>query len=108
MAQPFAPKAASSRPSHEVKHVAYVISEVDVHDSAGFERYRTIAAKSIAQYGGRYQVRGGAATAAEGGPPPKNIIVVEFPSLARMVRIAGICRGARGAADGARPPSDFC
>ena len=57
---------------------AYVISEVDVRDPAGFETYRTIAAKAIAQYGGRYLVRGGAASIAEGGPPPKNIIVVEF------------------------------
>ena len=63
---------------------AYVISEVDVRDAAGFETYRTIAAKSIALYGGRYLVRGGAASAAEGGPPPKNIIVVEFPSMERL------------------------
>jgi len=60
---------------------AYVISEVEVRDAAGFEAYRTIAAKSIAQYGGRYLVRGGAASAAEGGPPPKTLIVVEFPSM---------------------------
>jgi uncharacterized protein (DUF1330 family) len=63
---------------------AYVISEVDVKDAAGFEAYRTIAAKTIAQYGGRYLVRGGAASLAEGGPPPKNIIVVEFPSMERL------------------------
>jgi uncharacterized protein (DUF1330 family) len=63
---------------------AYVISEVDVHDAAGFEAYRTIAAKTIAQYGGRYLVRGGAASIAEGEPPPKNIIVVEFPSMERL------------------------
>jgi uncharacterized protein (DUF1330 family) len=63
---------------------AYVISEVDVKEAAGFEAYRTIAAKAIAQYGGRYLVRGGGATIAEGGPPPKNIIVVEFPSMARL------------------------
>jgi uncharacterized protein (DUF1330 family) len=63
---------------------AYVISEVDVRDSAGFETYRTIAAKAIAQYGGRYLVRGGAASIAEGGPPPKNIIVVEFPSMEQL------------------------
>ena len=42
---------------------AYVISEVEVRDAAGFETYRTIAAKAIAQYGGRYLVRGGAASA---------------------------------------------
>jgi uncharacterized protein (DUF1330 family) len=63
---------------------AYVISEVDVRDSAGFETYRTIAAKAIAQYGGRYLVRGGAASIVEGGPPAKNIIVVEFPSMEKL------------------------
>lgn len=63
---------------------AYVISEVDVRDAAGFETYRSIAAKAIAQYGGRYLVRGGAAEAAEGGPPPKTLIVVEFPSMERL------------------------
>ena len=35
---------------------AYVISEVDVRDAAGFEAYRTIAAEAIAHYGGRYLV----------------------------------------------------
>jgi uncharacterized protein (DUF1330 family) len=64
---------------------AYVISEVDdVRDPAGFEAYRTIAAKTIAQYGGRYLVRGGAASVIEGGPPPKTIIVVEFPTMQRL------------------------
>jgi len=63
---------------------AYVISEVDVRDPAGFETYRTIAAKAIAQYGGRYLVRGGAASTAEGGPPAKNIIVLEFPSMEKL------------------------
>ena len=31
---------------------AYVISELEVRDPAAIETYRTIAAKSIAQYGG--------------------------------------------------------
>ena len=63
---------------------AYVISEVEVRDAAGIETYRAIAAKSIAHYGGRYLVRGGAASVAEGGPPPENIVVVEFPSMERL------------------------
>jgi uncharacterized protein (DUF1330 family) len=63
---------------------AYLISEVEVRDPAGFETYRTIAARVIAQYGGRYLVRGGAAEAVEGGPPPKNIIVAEFPTMERL------------------------
>ena len=62
---------------------AYVISEVEPRDPVGWETYRTIAAKAIAQYGGRYLVRGGAAEAVEGGPPPKTLIIVEFPSMAR-------------------------
>jgi uncharacterized protein (DUF1330 family) len=63
---------------------AYVISEVDVRDPQGFEAYRTMAAPTIARYGGRYLVRGGRAALAEGGPEPNNIIVVEFPSMARL------------------------
>jgi len=63
---------------------AYVISELEVRDANAIETYRTIAAKSIAQYGGRYLVRNGATSLAEGGPPPKNIVVVEFSSMARL------------------------
>jgi uncharacterized protein (DUF1330 family) len=63
---------------------AYVISEVDVRDAASFEAYRAIAAKTIAHYGGRYLVRGGGANLIEGGPPPKTIIVVEFPTMQRL------------------------
>ena len=63
---------------------AYVISELEVRDPVSIETYRTIAAKSITQYGGRYLVRGGAAEVAEGEPPVKNIVVVEFPSMERL------------------------
>ena len=63
---------------------AYVLSELEVLDATAIETYRTLAAKSIAQYGGRYLVRNGAASVAEGGPPVKSIVVVEFPSMARL------------------------
>lgn len=63
---------------------AYVISEVEARDQAAMEAYRTLAAQTIAQYGGRYLVRGGAAEVVEGGPPPNTIIIVEFPSMARL------------------------
>ncbi|MET4041134.1 DUF1330 domain-containing protein [Bradyrhizobium sp. RT6a] len=62
---------------------AYVISEVEVRDQAAMEAYRALAAQTIAQYGGRYLARGGAAEVVEGGPPPKTIIIVEFPSVER-------------------------
>ena len=62
---------------------AYVISEVEARDQAAMEVYRSLAAQTIAQYGGRYLVRGGAAEVVEGGPPAKTIIIVEFPTMAR-------------------------
>jgi uncharacterized protein (DUF1330 family) len=63
---------------------AYVISEVEARHAADLETYRALAAKPIVQYGGRYLVRGGAAELAEGGPPPKVVVVVEFPTMARL------------------------
>ena len=63
---------------------AYVISEVETRDAGTMQAYRALAAQTIAQYGGRYLVRGGAASVVEGGPPPKTIIVVEFPTMERL------------------------
>ncbi|MGJ4903781.1 DUF1330 domain-containing protein [Bradyrhizobium sp. HKCCYLRH2060] len=63
---------------------AYVISEAEVRDAQAMERYRMLAARSIAQYGGRYLVRGGISETVEGGPPAKTLIIVEFPSMARL------------------------
>lgn len=62
---------------------AYVISEVEVLDTALIADYRALAQASIAQYGGRYIVRGGAAELIEGEPPPRQLVIVEFPSLER-------------------------
>jgi uncharacterized protein (DUF1330 family) len=60
---------------------AYVIAEVDVHDAALFEEYRKLVPPTIAQYGGKYLVRGGATDSKEGGWTPKRIVVLEFPSM---------------------------
>ena len=58
---------------------AYVIADVDVTNPAGYEPYRPLAAASIAQFGGRFIVRGGAAELLEGGPAPGRTVVIEFP-----------------------------
>ena len=60
---------------------AYVIADVDVHDSALFEEYRKIVPGTIAQYGGKYLVRGGAMESKEGGWTPKRVVVLEFPTM---------------------------
>jgi uncharacterized protein (DUF1330 family) len=62
---------------------AYVISDVTMKNAEAVRTYRTRAAASIAQYGGRYLVRGGPIETLEGGWTPRNIIVVEFPDVER-------------------------
>jgi len=46
---------------------AYVISDVEPRDRELIAQYRTLAEASIALYGGRYIVRGGAIDSVEGG-----------------------------------------
>ena len=60
---------------------AYVIADVEVTNPAGYEPYRPLAGASIARFGGRFAVRGGAAELLEGGPPPNRVVVIEFPDL---------------------------
>jgi uncharacterized protein (DUF1330 family) len=59
----------------------YVIADVDVHDTALFEEYRKLVPPTIAQYGGKYLVRGGASESKEGGWQPKRVVLLEFPSV---------------------------
>ena len=58
---------------------AYVIADVQVTDAAAYEPYRPLAAASIARFGGRFLVRGGAVELLEGKPQPERIVVIEFP-----------------------------
>jgi uncharacterized protein (DUF1330 family) len=62
---------------------AYVIADVDVHDAALFEEYRKLVPPTIAQYGGKYLVRGGATDSKEGGWAPKRVVLLEFPTMAQ-------------------------
>ncbi len=64
-----------------------MISEVEVLDEAAAERYRDLAAQSIARYGGRYLVRGATPTVPEGDwPSGARAVVVEFPSMEQVRR----------------------
>ncbi|QSQ16444.1 DUF1330 domain-containing protein [Myxococcus landrumensis] len=62
---------------------AYVVVEVSVHDVQTYERYKQLAPPSIALYGGRYLVRGGATEALEGTWQPPRFVLLEFPSIAQ-------------------------
>jgi uncharacterized protein (DUF1330 family) len=63
---------------------AYVIADVEVIDSAGYEQYRQQVPATIAAFGGRYLVRGGAVAALEGDWLPKRCVILEFPSMAQL------------------------
>lgn len=61
---------------------AYVIAESEHLDAPDVRRYRELAKASIAQYGGRYLVRGALPEALEGDWPAANrMVVIAFPSL---------------------------
>jgi uncharacterized protein (DUF1330 family) len=61
----------------------YFIAEVQVTDPERYEEYRRQVEGTIAQYGGRYLVRGGKSEALEGDAPRGRLVVVEFESYER-------------------------
>jgi len=60
---------------------AYVIVEVNVTDPQLYGEYAKGVSATIAAYGGKYLVRGGAVETKEGGWTPKRMVVLEFPSM---------------------------
>ena len=65
---------------------AYFIAEVEVTNPEGYEPYRALAGASIAQYGGRFVVRGGKTDLIEGSPEPQRVVVIEFADAAAARR----------------------
>jgi uncharacterized protein (DUF1330 family) len=65
---------------------AYIIVDIDVHDAPGLEEYRGQVPATLARYGGRFVVRGGAFQALEGTWQPKRLVVLEFPSAEQARR----------------------
>ena len=63
----------------------YLIANVDVQDPTTFAKYREQVVPLIAQFGGRYLVRGGEVDHRE-GRPFKRLVILEFPSLAEAKR----------------------
>jgi uncharacterized protein (DUF1330 family) len=60
---------------------AYLLSTIEIKDSAGYEEYRKLVGGPLAQYGGKFLVRGGEVEYLEGEWRPKRVVVVEFESL---------------------------
>ena len=65
---------------------AYVIVDVTVTDPVVMEEYRKHVPATLAKYGGRFIVRGGAHQAVEGEWKPNRLVVLEFPSMEQAKR----------------------
>jgi uncharacterized protein (DUF1330 family) len=61
---------------------AYVIANISVTDPVRFRDYSAQVPAVLAQYGGRYIVRGGAIEVAEGSMTVDRLVILEFPSMA--------------------------
>ena len=59
---------------------AYIVVEIEITDPDLYEKYKSLAPASIAAYGGRYIVRGGAVKCFEGDWSPKRLVILEFES----------------------------
>lgn len=57
----------------------YWIARVDVSDPEAYKAYVAANAKPLAQFGGRFLVRGGRFECTDGGSRSRNV-VIEFPS----------------------------
>jgi uncharacterized protein (DUF1330 family) len=62
---------------------AYVVVEIAIHDPQTYERYKALAPPTIAAYGGRYLVRGGATEVLEGSWNPPRLAILEFATAER-------------------------
>jgi len=60
---------------------AYLVGNITVTDPVRYEEYRARVPSVIAQYGGRYLVRGGAVHGLEGQPGWDRCVILEFDSL---------------------------
>jgi uncharacterized protein (DUF1330 family) len=65
---------------------AYVIVDLTVTNLPTMEEYRKRVPATLAAYGGRFLVRGGAHQTVEGDWKPNRLVILEFPSMEQAKR----------------------
>ncbi len=60
---------------------AYIILDIEVTDPVRYAEYKDLATPTVAQYRGKYIVRGGKAENLEGDWTPSRIVVLEFENV---------------------------
>jgi len=63
---------------------AYIHAAIEITDASGYEEYRARVPAVIAQYGGRYLIRGAPPVYLEGSPATTRFVMLEFPDMARL------------------------
>jgi uncharacterized protein (DUF1330 family) len=62
---------------------AYVIVDIEVTDSAGYEAYKKLAPTAVKLFGGKYLARGGPNETLEGDWRANRLVILEFPTVAQ-------------------------
>ena len=65
---------------------AYLLAEIEITNPDGYKQYTATVPATIAKYGGRFLVRGGAHQTIEGEWKPSRLVVIEFPSMEQARR----------------------
>jgi uncharacterized protein (DUF1330 family) len=63
---------------------AYLIADILITDSQMYDEYRRQVAPTVAQFGGRFIVRGGHHEVLEGERQIHRVVVLEFPSMGAL------------------------
>ncbi|HKK30148.1 MAG TPA: DUF1330 domain-containing protein [Alphaproteobacteria bacterium] len=60
---------------------AYVIARVSVTDPDQYAKYRAVTPGAVAEFGGKFIVRGGEMETLEGTEETRRVVVIEFESM---------------------------
>ena len=64
---------------------ALLIADIEVTDAEGYEAYQRQVPAYVAAYDGRFIVRGGRTQTLEGSWQAHRMVIIEFPSMARLL-----------------------
>ena len=64
---------------------ALLIADIDVTDAARYEEYQRQVPAYVAAYDGKFIIRGGRTQVLEGSWPAHRVVVIEFPSMAKLL-----------------------
>ena len=60
---------------------AYIVYDIEVTDPIRYGKYKDLATPTVAQYGGKYIVRGGKTENQEGDWSPSRIVILQFENV---------------------------